>query len=261
MITLLLAACSAPETPPAPAEVEDLCPRTYRDQPDSTALAVDLPELDTWLADEWDPSVPGYALDALTDADVAGLTRPDRSLEDAIGGEAAAASVHTLDQHVAFVMQTDQSVVNPGDYAKFDRSFLEGGDCFATRACDVLRTWNDITKTAAFGVIIPYAYEKDYRRVYYTDADGESREAVVSRGWVEQVSLSDDGANGILQSYNLDVFLAQPDGGVVRVQAQWAEMKLSIDDFVTDEFLFDQLIDGLQGVFTDTDAAIDELGL
>jgi hypothetical protein len=232
----------------------------YADQQDADALAVELAALDAWLGSTWDPAVPGYQLDPLTEAEVAGLTRPDRPLEDALGGAAAAQSAHSLAQHVAFILEPDQSVVNPGDYAQFDRTFLEGGDCFESGGCDVLRTWNDIVKTAAFGVEIPYAYEKDYRRVRFTDAAGASREAVVSRGWVEEVSLDADGANGILQSYNLDVMIDGPDG-IVRTQAQWAEMKLVIDDFVDDEFLFDQLISGLQGVFTDTDAAIDELGL
>jgi hypothetical protein len=264
VITLLLLGCTAPPPPSAPAELEDLCPALYADQPDAAALAVDVPALDAWLAGSWDPTVAGYQLPPLTEDDVAGLARPDRPLADALGGAGAAASSHTLAQHIAFVLEPDQSVVNPGDYAKFDRTFLEGGDCFAAGDCDVLRTWNDIVKTAAFGVEIPYAYEKDYRRVRFTDADGDVREAVVSRGWVEEVSLSDDEANGILQSYNLDVFIAPADGdvsGIVRTQAQWAEMKLVIDDFVDDDFLFDQLIDGLQGVFADTDAAIDALGL
>jgi hypothetical protein len=214
---------------------------------------------DAWLAANADPEVPGFSLPALTEDDIASVDHPDRDPAAALGAVADAVSVHSLDQHAAFVLLADQSVVNPDDYTKYDRTFPEGGECFDGQGCDLLRTWNDIIKNAAFNVTIPYQYEKDYRWVQYETAEGDARTAMVAQGSVPIESFGDDGTNGILQSYTLDVFLGQPDGGIHRVQAQWTELALALDPGA--DYLTQEAIDGLQGVFADTDTAIESIGL
>lgn len=258
-LLLLLAGCHK-KLDPVPADIEGLCAFLYENQEEPEVLAEGLVSLQAWI-DTRGEAEEGYNLPALTAADVVDVEHPDRDLVDALGGVADAVSPHPLDAHVAFILLPDQSVVNPGDYGHFDRTFLEGGDCFADRACERVETWNDVLKTAAFGVEIPYEYGKDYQWVDYAPTEDDVRTAVVSRGWVPEVAFDQSGDNGILQSYTLDVFLGVPGGGVHRVQAQWSEMKLVIDEFVTEDFLRGELIDGLQGVFADTDEAIAELGL
>lgn len=250
-MTLLLA-CAEPEQ--APRSYEDLVLAMYRDQDDAEALAVDAGEFVTWLEESFDPESEGYRIRTLTEDDLDGLPHPG-DLADARGGAAGAVSPHTLTQHVEFAMLPDQRVIDESDYDLFDRTFLEGGDCFPD-TCDALRTWNNIIKNGAFNVKIPYAYEKDYRRVVTTRGD----EVIIARGWVEEAAYDEAGDNGILQSYNLDVFVPW-QGGVLRTQAQWMELLLVIDDLVTEDFLYDQLLTGIFDVFEDTDAAIDEQGL
>lgn len=241
-MSLLLACVSG--TPPVspPPDLAASFSALYADPTDADALEV--------LRDKVEDI--GYRLDALSESDLGDRPHPDRDLDDALGGANAGPSPHALDSHLAFILLPDQSVVNPDQYEQFDRTFLEGGECFADGSCDSLRTWNDIVKVAAFGVKIPYAYEKAYVRV---------GDAIVARGWVEEESLSADDQNGILQSYNLDVFWPTDDGGTRRVQAQWAEMKISIGVEPSDDFLYDQIVDGLVDVFEDTDAAIAALAL
>lgn len=253
MILAVLLGC-APAVE-APSELTDLAGWLYRSQDDPEALPTGLASLDAWL-DQHAGEEEGWALPPISAEDVAEVEHPDRDLADALGAVAEAPSTASLDGHAAFVLLPDQSVVNPDDYDLFERTLLSGGDCFPG-GCEALATWNDVVKNAAFGVTIPYEYGKDYRRVAY-EVDGEARVAIVSRGWVPEESFGEDGENGILQSYTLDVFLAR-DGGVHRVQAQWSEMALVLD--LPDDYLVNQLISGLQAVFVDTDEAIAALDL
>jgi hypothetical protein len=257
---LLLIACHA-KLEAAPTEIEDLCAYLYENEEEPEPLGEGLTSLQSWLDTRTDDE-RGFNLPPLTEADVVDVERPeDRDLADAIGGVADAVSPWSLQQHVDFIMLADQSVVDPHDYAQFDREFLSGGDCFGARGCERTQTWNTIIKTAAFGIEIPYEYGKDYQWVDFPTADGGQRTAVVSRGWVPVPSFDESGDNGIWQSYTLDVFIGEPDGQVHRVQALWTETKLVIDDFVTEDYLRGELIDGLHDVFEDTDAAIGEAGL
>lgn len=260
MILGLLLACHA-KVEEAPADIEELCAYLYENEEEPEQLAIGLASLDVWLTTRTDEE-PGFNLPPLTEADVQDVTwDTSRDLADALGGVADAASPHSLQQHVAFILLPDQSVVDHDDYAQFDREFLVGGDCFGARDCERLETWNTIIKTAAFGIEIPYEYGKDYQWVDFAAADGTTQPAVVSRGWVGEPSFDASGDNGIYTSFTLDVFLGRPDGGIHRVQALWTETKLVIDEFVSEEFLYGELIDGLQDVFDDTDAAITELDL
>lgn len=245
----------------APLDLITLAPQMFADQDDPDELSVDLGSLAIWL-DSRSTIDDGYILPSMPASGVVDIVTPSgTSLADTMGGLADAQSTATLQQHVDFIMLPDQTVVNPNDYSRFDRTFIEGEDCFADGSCDRLVTENDMVKTAAFDVTIPYFYFKDYQRVAFTDSDGTERDAVVSRGWIEEEGWDDAGSNGLIQSYTLDVFMDSPEGTVHRSQALWTEMVLSIDGLVSEKFLEDQLISGLHGVFTDTDTAIADLGL
>ncbi|MFZ5475581.1 MAG: hypothetical protein ACOZNI_02295 [Myxococcota bacterium] len=248
MILALLACGPKPE--PAPPTFDQLCRDAYGDF-DDDLLADHVAGIRDFLSDGEHEEPEGWGVDTLDEDDVAGLERPDRSLADAPGAAAQAPSPHGLDSHVALVMLADQSVVG-SNYEKFERTFLEGEACFADGGCDLLRTWNDIVKDT-LGVRLPYAYEKDYRRV--------GDDAVAARGWVAEEAFSDDGSSAIHQSFNLDLFY-EDGGGVRRLQVQWAELDLgAVSDVASEEQLLDLSVDSLLGVFEDTDEAIEELGL
>lgn len=263
-VSLFIATCSlvgCSHSPDAPVQLAELAAKTFGDQEDAALLADDLEELASWEAAR-DEVAEGYILPPLSDSAVTDITTPPgTSRGDTLGGIADAQSTATLQQHVDFILLPDQTVVDPDDYSTFDRIFIEGGDCFGDGSCDRLVTENDMVKTAAFDVTIPYYYFKDYQRTTYIDAEGVEHDAVVSRGWIEEEGWSDDGANGVVQSYTLDVFMDTSAGSVHRSQALWTEMVLSIDGVVSQQFLEDQLILGLHDVFEDTDSAIIELGL
>jgi len=246
-------------SPDAPVQLAELAAKTFGDQEDAALLSEDLAQLASWEAAR-DEVEDGYILPPLSDSAVTDITTPPgTSRGDTLGGIADAQSTATLQQHVDFILLPDQTVVDPEGYSTFARTFIEGGDCFGDGSCDRLVTENDMVKTAA-GVTIPYYYFKDYQRTTYVDADGVEHDAVVSRGWIEEEGWSADGANGVIQSYTLDVFMDTSAGSVHRTQALWTEAVLVIDS-LGQQFLENQLILGLQGVFADTDSAIIELGL
>ncbi|MSP55120.1 MAG: hypothetical protein EXR69_05880 [Myxococcales bacterium] len=246
---------------PAPADLMELAPYLYGNQDDPTLLGEGLASLAIWF-DTRETAEDGYMLPALTEDAAVDISRPaGTSLSDTLGGYVDAQSTATLASHVNLILLADQTVVNPNDYSKNERTFVSGGDCFIDQGCDRLVTSNDIVKTAAFGVTIPYVYFKDYQWAHFTDSDGANRDAVVSRGWVEEEGWDEDHANGVKQSYTLDVFMDSPAGTVHRSQALWTELVLVIDGLVSQEFLEGQLISGLQAVMVDTDECIVEQGL
>ena len=263
LVTLAWSAGCGGKTDPvtAPTELEDLAPYLFQHQDDAALLSLGLTSLSKW-ADARATVDDGYILPSLPEDAIEDITPPPgTSLSDTMGGLADAPSTATLQQHIDFILLPDQTVVDPDDYSTFDRTFIEGGDCFGDGSCDRLVTGNDMVKTAAFNVTIPYFYFKDYQRTTYTDVDGVERPAVVSRGWIEKEGWGDDHKNGVRQSYTLDVFQEAADGKVHRTQALWTEMVLIIDDVASQSFLEDQLILGLHDVFDDTDNAIVEQGL
>lgn len=248
MLLHLIACAEAPI--PAPAELGDIVLGLFREWEQLEAAD----ELPTWLAEDWNDADPGWTMPALSADEVDGLDIPARDLADALGGAVAAESEHSLESHAAFILLADQSVVNPTDYERYDREFTEGGECFADASCDVLRTWNVVVKNGAFGVQIPYEWEKDYRRVA-----GEGFSAIIARGWLSEEAWAEDDANGLLQSYTVDAFVEWEGGPLIRLQSQWTELALVLQP--DDEFLYNQLIEGIRGVFEDTDAAIAGAGL
>ena len=261
VLLALLASTGCVKAKDAPPELEDLAPDLYGNQEDVPLLTLGLTSLSAWMASR-EKVDDGYILPSLPEDAVLDINPPpDTFLSDTLGGFADVQSSATLQQHVDFILLPDQTVVDPGDYSKFDRTFLEGEDCFGDGSCDRLVTVNDMVKTAAFGVTLPYIYFKDYQRTTFEDADGQTRDAVVSRGWIEAEGWDEEHSNGVVQSYTLDVFQESAEGTVHRSQALWTELVLVIDDIASDAFLEDQLIAGLHDVFQDTDDAIAEQGL
>lgn len=249
---LLLAAC-AKQPDAAPATFEDLVVGLYADFDDTTALQTDLQGFADWLESDWDPTVDGYSVRSLSDDDVADVDHPSgRDPADAVGGTALAASPHTMDQHVAFVLLADQSVVSD-DYHQFDRTYPDEQACFDDADCPVLETWNVIDKTQLTGELV-YSYEKDYRRVELEDGTV----GVVARGAVGD-EVVDGSTSGFYQSYNQDVFLPWEDG-IVRLQTQWTEVVV-VGTIMDGDAIYPELISGIDDVLADTDTAIDELAL
>jgi hypothetical protein len=135
-----------------------------------------------------------------------------------------AISAYTPADHTRVVVLADQTPVEPASPDLYQRTFLEPDDpaCFPDRECTVLRTDNSIRKEN-FLMSIEYSKLKDYRHVDLLRDGLEAQHGVIGRSWFEVEALGDQDATAIHQSYSIDVFLPDGDGGGWRYVALWTE--------------------------------------
>jgi hypothetical protein len=189
----------------------------------------------------------------LTDAQVAGLEgAPDRDPGACIGMLVGFASSFSIEAHATLPLFADQRPLEPASPDHYDRTFLEGEDCWGDRSCLMLRTHQDLTKVYTAGFIPPIAYEffKDFRWVDIGAEDGSPRWVYTARTWNPGSFSSENGKNTLLQSYTLEVWYprdgrgfrfadteevpeSQGDsdgGGVTRFQAVWSEQDIDLSN-------------------------------
>lgn len=177
----------------------------------------------------------------ISDADVADLEHPaDRDPADALPIAVAGRSAFGPDDAAVIQLLPDQTPVEPYSPDKFDRSFLEGGDCWVDRGCDWLLTFNDLVKKNLV-MEVPYEFLKDFRWVDLNLPDpadvpegeeavnpGEPRWAFVAQSWQAESFAGDGGGTVLAQSFTVEVWLPRDDGGTTRMNALWSETELSV---------------------------------
>jgi hypothetical protein len=178
----------------------------------------------------------------LTVEDVAGLERPeDLDPADALPIAVAGLSAFGPDDAAVVQLLPDQRPVEPYSPDKFDRIFLEGGDCWLDRGCEWLLTLNDLVKKNLV-MEVPYEFLKDFRWVDLNLPDpadvpegeeavneGEPRWAIVAQSWQAESFTGDNGGTTLAQSFTVEVWLPRDDGGTTRMNALWSDTELSID--------------------------------
>lgn len=186
----------------------------------------------------------------LTADDVGALEHPGRDLSAAIPVAVGTTSKHDVDDTTALAMLTDLTPVEPYSPDYFLREFLDGEDCWPTRKCDVMQTYNDLIKDNAL-MTIPYWFYKDYRWVDLNLPDpadvpegeqavnsGDPRWAYVARSWTTETFPGDSEKNWIMQSFTIELWVPRDGGGytgagedstgggTLRLLALWSETDL-----------------------------------
>jgi hypothetical protein len=174
----------------------------------------------------------------LTAEDVGDLERPQRNLADALPVAVAGRSAWPVEDHRLIAMLSDHTVVEPYSPDYFERTFLEGDDCWFDRECEVMKTHNDLIKDNVL-LTIPYWFYKDYRWVDLGLPDpadvpdgeeavntGEPRWALVARSWTTETFSGDSGKNTIMQSFTIELWVPMDDGGTLRLLSLWGETEL-----------------------------------
>lgn len=165
---------------------------------------------------------------SLSEEDVADVDHPSRDPGLCIAVAVAGLSSHPVDRHAELQLLSDQTPIEPYSPDQYDRTFLEGEDCWLGGACEYLRTENDLVKDN-FLMTIPYVLYKDFRWVDLDLPDpadvaegeeavneGEPRWAVVARAWTTEAAEGESGANTIHQSYTVEMWVPRDGGGFVR---------------------------------------------
>lgn len=204
----------------------------------------------------------------LTDADVAALDHPDVSPADALPVAVAIASPHPLAAHQHVQMLADHTPVEPFSPHHYDRTFLDGQDCWLDQGCERLSTYNELTKENAL-MTIPYAFYKDFRWIDLELPDpadvpaGEDppvttddpRWGYVARSWQTESYPGLDGDTNLLQSYTIEVWIPRDDGAL-RMLAVWQQTLLGVD--VSDDLVAGTVRVGIDDTFAAGDAWLDE---
>jgi hypothetical protein len=194
---------------------------------------------------------------ALAEADVADIEREntDRDLGAAIPVAVAGLSAWPVEAHVALQLMPDQRPIEPYSQEKYDRSFIEGEDCFEAGDCEVLRTTNDQTKDNLL-MTLDYILLKDFRWVDLSLPDpsaegqeptGEPRMAMLARSWTDRSWAGRSGNSFVHQSYTVEVWLPQ-DSGSLRLQSLWSETEFDGLD-VSDDMVIGTTRSGIDKIF------------
>lgn len=261
LLTLALGACaSAP--PPANPEFSDALRYVFGGfEGDEADLAFAVRALEVAVYDSV-PLEDGSAVDRamtpehLTEEDIAGLENPGLSLALALPVALAGLSPHGIEQHAPIQLLADQTPVEPYSPDYYERTFLEGEDCWLTQGCAVMRTHNDLIKDN-FLMTVPYAFPKDFRWINLAlpdpgaedgGAEAEPRWGYVARSWITQPYSGDGGDVTFDQFFSMDVWIPRDGrgpllaegadsegGGLVRVMALWSQTTFESISFTDDQ--------------------------
>lgn len=225
------------------------------------------------------------APEVLTKADVKGIERPGRDLANALPVAVAALSPHGPDEHKRIHMLVDHTPVEPYSPEYYERTFLEGADCWLDKSCEFLRVENELTKENAL-MTVDYWFPKDYRWVDLNLPDpadvpdgeeavntGEPRWAFIARSWTTEVFPGRKDNAEIQQSYSIDIWVPRDGGGYtagkgaefetdstgggsLRMLCLWAETEFGLS--VSDDMVSGTTRNGIDNNFRAADEWLDE---
>ena len=104
------------------------------------------------------------APERLSEEDIGSIDHPDRPVSDAVPVAVVDVSTHTPAAHQTIQLLADQTPVEPYPPTYYERTFVEGSDCWIAQTCPWLRTWNYLTKENLL-MTIDYEFGKDFRLI------------------------------------------------------------------------------------------------
>jgi len=145
------------------------------------------------------------------------LEHPDRDPNLALPVAVAGISRFAPDDHKHIQMLTDHTPVEPYSPEKYERTFLEGEDCWLNRDCPIMRTEQDLIKENLL-MTIPYSFPKDFRwiNLNISDPDSSPRWAYMMRAWNREKFSGESDKNHILQSFSVEVIIPRDGYGFIR---------------------------------------------
>ncbi len=162
----------------------------------------------------------------LSEDDAIGITHPERSFADLLGVAVAHSSPWSTAEHVLLIVAEDQTPAQP-TAPLYQRSFTQGSDpdCFAERACMQLTSMNEVRRENLL-MSVNFTVAKDYRWVRVENEEGGERWGIIARSWFSESFPADSGGSTLWQSFTLDLWLDQPEGGLLRYESMWTETEI-----------------------------------
>ena len=252
-----MAAC-AKERPPAPDDLDGMSHFLFKYWEDEDQLRDGMTALGGWLEtngrDE-EATHFGFVLTGLTPEEVVETPHPDHGLDRLIGVALTGVSPFSVEAHGELIVLEDQRWKSAKTYIEYERTLIEGTAGSFVPPNGLVRTHNFIDKSGPFGIHIPYELNKNFRWVV-TD---EGKQAVIARSWVDTEGCNGadgDGKNCVSLSFSIDLWYGSAEDETIRLTSTWNYLRTSVDELLTDEFLVKTMVNGLQDVYTNTDAVL-----
>lgn len=248
--------------PPADTDIDGLSRFLFQHWEDDRAVADGMTNLAVWLESTGrTPAATeeGMVLSSLTEDEVFDVEYDTEApLDEIVGAVVAGSSPWSIERHAELLPLPDQTWNAPKNYERYDRSILEGSpDLFVEPDPDddlpLLRTDNDVEQERVT-IKVPYTLRKDYRWVQTRDG----QRAIVGRTWAPRRGCSgsnpDEGGICLQLSFSVDLFYESPEGDTQRLTASWNMMSINF----TEDRQVQMLVNGMIGVFEDTDLFLEE---
>ena len=248
-LVVMVASCigCARERPKSPAALDDMSLKLFADFEDPLESAIAVDGLVRWLSNnaDSDEAWDGYRLSNLSMDEIDFDLPAGTKLGNHRGIATAGISNHPVERYAEALTRQDQTWADPKSFERYRRTVIEGdADAFEVGE-SLMRTNNDILKSGAFGVEIPYELRKDYRWV-----DG----AIVARGWLEKTGCNKSGKNCVLQSFAQEVFAPTANGNkTLRLYEVWIEVVTEADGFIGEDAKIGLIAKGNQDVLERTE--------
>ncbi len=217
MPALLLAALLACKPPvEAPTEMDELAHTLFRELEieDPALLVAGVENLAPLLREAPDE---GWEIGPMAADELGGIAPPAGRDPEACRGVAVVHhSPHPVEDHVPYMLLEDLTPIS-ATAESYERTFLEGLDCFEGAGCDWLRSENAIHRSN-LTMEMSFVLMEDYRWV---------EDAILSRNWLPDSGHGEEGANHLWQDYELEAWIPDGEGGTLRLWAMWTEAEYS----------------------------------
>lgn len=232
LVPLVLSVVACKKSPEAPRDLTQLIRDALiqvDDEPE--VLAPTMRQLEAQLyqnmeSDSKDTVKRSVEPGPLSEDDVSELEpRPDRDPGLAIRVATVWPSPYALDDHASLPVEEDQRPLEPSSPDHYDREFRTDPDCWPTRDCLTLDTFQDLTKVYSGNIVppIPYEFHKLFRWIDMNaddeDADGP-RWAYLARSWDPDSYSSENEKNWIYASYTVEVWFPRDGRGFTWDEAE-----------------------------------------
>ncbi|HMV65917.1 MAG TPA: hypothetical protein PKA64_03620 [Myxococcota bacterium] len=245
LLTLSVALVGCKPAPDAPLSLEDGVTFLFSDfEGDAAELESAILDVETEIkgadlsADAKDRAftLPKLTADKLGGATAPPGTDPNNQVATVLLGR----SERSFDDNYDLALELNYVCIESDTTVFYGRTLVSGGDCWADRSCEYLRTTNEVRKENLLAKAW-YDLFKDYRRVDLSDG----RTAMIGRSWTEEVFPGDNGNTEFAQNFSVELWV--PDGSsTLHAYAIWAEINIGLGADAMQTLIIDGLDQGFE---------------
>ena len=219
--TILSMGCRPPE---APSTLDDLSSFLFEHTWDEEAdyLEVGAENLTLWLVDNMEATNDGYEVTNLSAEAVATLEGEMRNVDGLIGAAVAYDIEHPPVDVIRAMAYHDPLDMYPDTYEYYDRSYIQGEDCFHDRDCDRIDYEVHSLAYLPLGIEVTANFRTQYHWV-----DMEHGLGAVQRTWTRSPPEINKSWLSLEQEYFLAVTIPLEGGRSRRVESMWVIAELS----------------------------------